>query len=200
MLDERIKHARRVAAAADAGDHHVGQAAELFAALLDRFSADDRLKIADDQRKRMRADDGADDVMRGCRRDAIQSRIASLMASRSVREPLVTGRTSAPSSLHAEDVELLAADVFFAHVDDAFQAEVGTGGGGGHAVLAGAGLGDHAVLAHAQREQRLAERVVDLVGAGVVQVFALQVDLRPAALFGEPLGEIERATGGRRSA
>ena len=33
-------------------------------------------------------------------------------------------------------------------------------------------------------KQGLAERVVDLVGAGVVEVFAFQIDLRPAALFG----------------
>ena len=69
---------------------------------------------------------------------------------------------------------------------------MGTGGGGGHAVLAGAGLGDHALLAHPQREQRLAERVVDLVGAGVVEVLALELDLRPAALLAQPLGVIQR--------
>jgi hypothetical protein len=51
---------------------------------------------------------------------------------------------------------------------------------GGHAVLAGPGLGDHARLAHAPREQRLSEGVVDLVRAGVVQVLALEVDLRAA--------------------
>ena len=33
-------------------------------------------------------------------------------------------------------------------------------------------------------KQGLAQRVVDLVRAGVVQVLALQVDLRPAALLG----------------
>ena len=69
---------------------------------------------------------------------------------------------------------------------------MGTGGGGGDAVLAGAGFGDHALLAHPQREQRLAERVVDLVGAGVVEVFALEPDLRAAALLAQPLGVIER--------
>ena len=34
-------------------------------------------------------------------------------------------------------------------------------------------------------------RVVDLVGAGVVEVFALEVDARPAGLLGQPLGEVE---------
>src|SRR5207245_9350175 len=42
------------------------------------------------------------------------------------------------------------------------------------AMLAGARLGDDALLAHAPRQQHLTERVVDLVGAGVVQVLALE--------------------------
>ena len=46
-------------------------------------------------------------------------------------------------------------------------------------------------LAHPLGEQRLAERVVDLVRAGVEQVLALQVDVAPDAL-GEPLGVVER--------
>ncbi len=94
--------------------------------------------------------------------------------------------------LHAEHVRPLPANVFLAHVDDALQAEVGTRGRGRHAVLPGAGLGNHPPLAHPHREQRLAERVVDLVGAGVVQVFALELNLRPAALLGQPLGKVQR--------
>ena len=97
-----------------------------------------------------------------------------------------------PQQPHAEDVRLLPANVFFAHVDDAFQAETGTGGCRGHAMLAGTGFGDHALLAHPHRQQCLAERVVDFVGAGVIQIFALQIDLRPAGMFAEPLGVIER--------
>ena len=50
---------------------------------------------------------------------------------------------------HAKDVEGLATHIFFAHVDDAFEAELGANGGGGDAVLAGAGLGDDALLARA---------------------------------------------------
>jgi hypothetical protein len=41
-------------------------------------------------------------------------------------------------------------------------------------VLAGPGLGDNAPLAHSHRQERLADRVVDLVGARMVQVFPLQ--------------------------
>ena len=59
-------------------------------------------------------------------------------------------------------------------------------------MLPGAGLGDDAALAHAPREQRLPQRVVDLVRAGVQQVFALQPDPRAADPFAEPLGEVQR--------
>jgi hypothetical protein len=50
-------------------------------------------------------------------------------------------------------------------------------------VLAGAGLGDDALLAHALREQGLPEGVVDLVRPGVEEVLALEVDLRPPAVL-----------------
>ena len=74
----------------------------------------------------------------------------------------------------------LPLDVLRAHVHHAFEAKARRNGGRGHAVLAGAGLGDDARLAHAPGEQRLADGVVDLVRAGVVQVLALEADLRAA--------------------
>ncbi len=95
--------------------------------------------------------------------------------------------------LHAEDVRLLPLDVGGAHVDDAGQAEAGGNGGRGDAVLAGAGLGDDPGLAHAPGEQDLAEAVVDLVRAGVIELVALEVDLRAAEMFRQALGEIEGA-------
>ena len=59
-------------------------------------------------------------------------------------------------------------------------------------MLAGAGLGDHPLLAHPQRQQCLPECVVDLVRPGVVKVFALQPDLRSAGAFAKPSGMVER--------
>ena len=53
------------------------------------------------------------------------------------------------------------------------------------------GLGDEARLAHAPSEQRLPQRVVDLVGAGVGQVLALEPDLRPTTGGGQAAGEGE---------
>ena len=73
------------------------------------------------------------------------------------------------------------------------QAEAGAGGGRGDAMLAGAGLGDDALLAHAPGEQDLAHHIVDLVGAGMVELIALEIDFGAAQVLGQPLGEIERA-------
>ena len=93
---------------------------------------------------------------------------------------------------HAVDVEPLPAHVLAPHVDDAGEAERGGGGGGGHAVLAGAGLGDHPLLLHQAGEQALADGVVDLVGAGVEQVLALEEDAGAAQLLRDALGVVER--------
>ena len=62
VFDERIEHAGRIAAAADAGHDQVRQPADLLAALLDRFAADDRLKIAHDHAET----DAARRPSRGC--------------------------------------------------------------------------------------------------------------------------------------
>ena len=50
-------------------------------------------------------------------------------------------------------------------------------------MLTGAGFRDDAGFAHALGEQDLAQTVVDLVGAGVVQFIALEVDLRATQML-----------------
>ena len=54
---------------------------------------------------------------------------------------------------HPKTFRRLPAHVFLAHVDDAIEPKQRADGGGRHAVLARAGLGDDAPLAHALREQ-----------------------------------------------
>jgi tryptophan synthase beta subunit len=84
--------------------------------------------------------------------------------------------------LHPLDVRGLAMGVLLPHVDDARHAEQGARCGRGNAVLPGPGFGDDPLLAKALRQQRLSKRVVDLVGAGVRQILALQPDLVPQLL------------------
>jgi hypothetical protein len=86
-----------------------------------------------------------------------QSRIASFMASLRVAEPGGHGHHRRAQQLHAVDVQGLALHVFRTHEHVALQTQARGDGGAGHAVLAGAGLGDDPRLAHVLGEQRLAD-------------------------------------------
>ena len=89
------------------------------------------------------------------------------------------GRAEQP---HAPDVGRLALHVERAHVHRARQPDARAGRGARHAVLARTGLGDDAPRAQPPREQRLTERVVDLVRAGMREILALEPHLaRPSA-------------------
>ena len=151
-----------------------------------------RLEIAHHHRIGMRAGDRADDVEGAVDvGDPVAHRLVERVLQR-LRARLDRHHLRAEHA-HAVHVGRLALHVLRAHVDHAFHAVARRHGGGGDAVHAGAGLGDHARLLHVAREQRLADGVVDLVRAGVVQVLALDVDARAAALLGQALGEIDRA-------
>ena len=87
---------------------------------------------------------------------------------------------------------LLPLDIDRAHIDDAFQTEASAQCCRRHPVHPRAGLGDDALLAHAPRQQDLAEHIVHLVRTGVIEFLALEVDFGAPAMRGQPLGEIER--------
>lgn len=84
---------------------------------------------------------------------------------------------------HAVYVQCLSFGIDFTHEDFAFHAEEGGNGGSGYAVLAGAGFGNEAGLAHPFCQEGLADAVIDLVGAGVVEVFSFQEDAGAAQVF-----------------
>ena len=95
--------------------------------------------------------------------------------------------------LHAVHVKSLTLHVFHSHVHMTFHAHKRCHRGSRHAMLTGAGFRDEARLAYALGEQRLAERIVYLMCARVVQILALQVYFRAVEIFGHALGEIQQA-------
>ena len=187
-----MEQAHRVRAAADAGDQRVRQAALLGHDLRAHLVADHRLEVAHHGRIGMRPGDAADQVegVVDIGDPVAQGLVHGVLQGRRARghRPHLGAEQA-----HAEHVRLLPLDVARTHVDDALQAAARGDRGGRDAVLAGAGLGDDAPLAHAPGEQDLADAVVDLVRAGVVELVALEVDPGAAEMRGEPLGEIERA-------
>ena len=175
LADEPGEQADRVRAATDAGDREVRQPALDRDELGRRLVADPALEVADDRRVRVRPHRRAQDVVR---RLDVGDPVAHRLVDR-VLERRRAGRDRADlgaERAHPQHVRALALDVLGAHVDDARQVEQRAGRRGRDAVLAGAGLGDDPGLAEPPRQQRLAERVVDLVGPGVGEVLALEVE------------------------
>src|SRR5450631_3384874 len=179
VIEECGEHADRVAAAADARNHGAGKGSPPLQAVGARLVADDALEDAHQRRVGVRTDAAADHVMSVADvGDPVADRLVGGVLERA--GAAVDGDDRGTQEAHAIDVDRLAAHVLTAHVHRAAEAGSSACRGGGHAMLAGAGLRDDPALAHALGEHHLAEGVVDLVGAGVEQVLALQPDLRPA--------------------
>jgi hypothetical protein len=143
-----------------------------FQNLRPRFHADDAMKIAHHGRIRMRAQGRAKQIICVAHvGDPVAHRLADGVFQRAAA--VGDAHYFRAEHAHAEDIQPLAAHVLFTHVDHAIQTEARAAGGRGHAVLTGARFGNHALFPHALGQQGLPQRIVDLVRAGVQQVFAL---------------------------
>jgi len=188
---EAAEEANGVGAATDAGGDDVREAAGHIKELFAGFDADDALEVTDHHREGMGADDGADAVELGdgvfhVGAEAGVDSFLEGLESEGDRNDLGT------EEFHAGDIGCLLGDIDFAHVDVALEAEVGRGSGEGHAVLAGTGFGDEFLLAQIGGQEAFAHAVVQLVRAGVVEVFAFHVDLGGTEFLGQALAMIDR--------
>ena len=191
VVQEGVKQTDSIGTAADTGHQRVRQAAQLIQTLPPRLPARDRVKIAHHGRIGMRSGDSADDIE------------GIINMRHPVAHGLIEGVFQGPGAgldrrhrraqqFHFEHIAGLSPDILGPHIDDAFHAIAGRDRGRGHAVLPGAGFGNDAPLAHAPGEQGLAHGVIDLVRAGMIQVFTLEVNLRAGQFFAPVLGMIER--------
>ena len=181
----------RVAAAANAGDKQVGETLLALEDLAARLDADDAVEIAHHHRIRVRPEGTAEDVVG---RANVRDPVAQGLVDRFL-EGLLPGLDPAhfgPEETHADDVEALALHVCRAHVNDTLHPEARRHCRRRDPVLASPGLGDDALFAEALREDDLTEGIVDLVGAGVEKILALQVNAGPAEFLGPTFREVER--------
>src|SRR3569833_2802334 len=139
----------------------------------------------------MRTRDRADAIERVC---DVGDPVAQCVVHRVLQRARagLHGHDLSAQHLHADHVRLLPLDIDRAHVDDALKPEPRAQCRGGNAVLARAGLCDDSLLAHAPRDHDLAEHIVYLVRAGVVELLALQIYFLAAVMFGVPLGKLQR--------
>ena len=191
VVIKRIKEADGIRAATDTGDDRIGQRAKLRLRLRLRLLADDLLKIAHQLRVGVRAGGGADDIKRvvHIRRPVAQRLVQRILERAAARRHRDDRRAE---QFHPVHIRRLALHIIRAHIDDTFQAEAGGNRRARHAVLTRAGFRNHARLAEADGQERLTDGIVNLVRAGVVQILALQPNLRAACLLRQAFGEIQR--------
>ncbi len=72
---------------------------------------------------------------------------------------------------------MLLRNIDYAHMNFALHAQQGADGRQRNAMLAGSSLGHHFFLAHLLGQQHLADAVVDFMGAGMIQILALEINL-----------------------
>jgi hypothetical protein len=187
IVPEGVEQTDGVRAAAHARHARIGQPAGLGHDLSPRLIPDHRLEVAHDGRVGVRAERGAEQVVRVAHgRHPVADRLVDGVfqgACARIHRPHLRAE-----QFHAQDVRLLPGDVHCAHVDHALQPQQRGRGGRGDPVLPRARLRDHPALADALRQERLPQRVVDLVRAGMRQILAFEVDLRAARVAGQPPG------------
>ena len=93
--------------------------------------------------------------------------------------------------LHFLHVCMLAFHIRLTHINDTFHIHQRTDSSGCHAVLSGSRLGYDTGFSHPAGQQDLSDRVVDLMSAGMVQIFTLQIYLAAIHLT-QPFSLIER--------
>ena len=186
VIEEGREHSHGIAAASHTGNYVVRKTSghlKHLAACLDSYHG---LEIADHHREGMRADNRSDAVDL-CHR-IFQIRFESFIDGILERSrTCFDGNDLRTEYFHPRYIRSFLHDVDLPHVDVAFKAHERCCGCKGNAVLACTGFRNDFFLAHSPGKQNLAETVVDLVGACVIQVFSLEIYLCPSHGFCEVL-------------
>ena len=191
VLQEFVKQANCVRAAANTSEKMRGQALFRGKNLRARFAADAGMKIANHRRIGMRAENRTQEIVRGADVghpvahgfvDGVLERAAAGIDADHLRA----------EHAHARNVQCLALHVFRAHIDDTFKAEMRGHRGARDAVLAGACFRNDPRLLHLHREKALADGVIDFVCAGMQQVFALEINPRATKMRRKAFRELQR--------
>mmetsp|Transcript_18721 Transcript_18721/g.32509 ORF Transcript_18721/g.32509 Transcript_18721/m.32509 type:complete len:366 (-) Transcript_18721:76-1173(-) len=196
LVAELVENTHGIGTATDTGNYIVRKPAPFLHGLLSRLQTDDLLEVANQHGVRMGTGDRTHDVVSldGVAHPVTNGFGQGIGQRRGTRGDRSHLSTHEP---HTEHIELLSLHILGTHVHNALHAESRAHGGGGHAVLSRAGLGNNAGLAHTPCEQNLGEGVVDLVSTSMVQILALQINLGPRSILSrislcQPLRKVQR--------
>ena len=191
IRQEGREHTDGVGAAAHTGCDLVREMTGLLEELGSGLLADTELEIADHQGEGMRPRGRSDAVDRvlvfsGIGHEGGVDRLFEGLEAKADRDDI------GAKQLHAGHIRSLFGDVDLSHVDVALEPEISCSGRQGDSVLPCPGLRDQLLFAHIFSQETFTHAVVELVGAGVVEVLAFEIDLGPAQKVGQVLAVIDR--------
>ena len=186
IVNEMIKAAHGIGTAAYTGNHCIRQPALLLQELRFGLPGDHRLEIPDNGRKRMRPHNGTKTVMGvidpGCPfPHGLGDRILQRRRAAGHRHHLC------PQQLHSVHIQRLPPGILLPHEYHTLHVHQGSSCSSCHTMLSGTGLGDEPGLSHLLCQQSLPQHIVDLVGAGMVQILPLQINLCATQSVGQLL-------------
>src|SRR6056297_1592074 len=189
IIQESLEESDRIGSASYAGINAIGKFSFLLQDLFAGFPAYDALKIAHHVGIGMRSYLGAQAVEGfGMFYEVAQGsihRIGQGLGTLGSRNYLCTEK------FHTAYIGSLAFDIDGTHEDLTLDTEKSCGGCGGNTVLTSSRFGNHLFGSHAFGQKELSDRIVDLMGPGMIQIFPFEVDLA-AHLPGESFGVKQR--------
>ena len=182
VVDIMVDGACSIGASTHTSHEIVGIVTSHFLAKLPlEFFGDNRLQAGHHIGIRMRTDCGANDVERVGRMAApVANSLVGGILERTVAT--LDGINLSTEHLHSLHVDMLTLNIESTHIDTTWHIHQRTDSSSSHSMLTCTCLGHNACLAHALGYQDLPDGIVDLVGTGMVEVLALQIELAAISL------------------
>ncbi len=182
IIHKSTKDSNRIRPATHTRNDRIRQTPHFHHYLFTCFRPDHRLKLTHHRRVRVRSQRRTEQIMRIAHirhpiADRFIDRILQRLRARSHWSHFRT------EQLHAKHVRFLSRNIHHTHIHYTFESKQRRHRRRRDSMLPRARLCHNAPLPHPLHEQRLPQRVVDLMRARVRQVFALQIDLRTAQFF-----------------
>ncbi|KAI6756470.1 hypothetical protein HG530_012206 [Fusarium avenaceum] len=170
VILERVEHANGVAATTYTSNDGIWELSSLLEHLLLGLGTDDGLECSDDGGEGVRSDSRTDDVVGSVKVNDPGTKGFVDSISESLATSLDSNNLGTQQA-HTENVEGLSSDT----------------------VLSSTSFSNNTLLSESSSEEKLAQCVVDLVAAGMVQVLTLEPDVSTTSMLGAVLLDIGKS-------
>mmetsp|Transcript_6711 Transcript_6711/g.13843 ORF Transcript_6711/g.13843 Transcript_6711/m.13843 type:complete len:323 (-) Transcript_6711:1034-2002(-) len=155
------------------------------------FSSNHALEVSDDGREGVRTDSRTNQIVCVANiSDPVRHGFVDGILECALT--ILNGDNLGTEGIHTENIKLLTFAIDGTHVNGAVQSKHSTHSCGCNTVLSGTGFGNDTGLANSFGQKSLSNRIVDLVGTSVGQIFTLQPNGGSSCQLGQTFCLVER--------